>query len=198
MDVSSVEEIVLRPPGNFIAFHAPFFGHMGKIVTSIQGNPGAVALDRIDRRIIELLQEDGGLSVTQLADRLGMTPPPCWRRIKALKDQGILKRQAWLVDPAKLDLNLQVYATVKLVAHDPGATTAFRERVRGIPEILECYILLGGIDVLLKIIVPDIAYYETFFYETLSQLPGTREVTSSVVMSEVKHSLALPVALPHA
>jgi Lrp/AsnC family transcriptional regulator len=122
-----------------------------------------------------------------------MTPPPCWRRLKALKEDGILKQQVWIVDPAKLGLNMQVFATVKLMAHDPEATSAFRTKVMEIPEILECYILLGGIDVLVKIIVPNISYYESFFYETLSQLPGVREVTSSVVMTEVKCSSELPL-----
>jgi len=157
-----------------------------------------MTLDATDRRIVSLLQEDGGLSIADLADRLGMTPPPCWRRVKALKEQGVLKRQIWVVDPAALDLDLEIFATVKLVAHDPAATSAFRQKVQEIPEILECYILLGGIDVLLKIIVPDIGYYEKFFYETLSQLPAVGEVTSSVVMSEVKRTASLPLGLPGA
>lgn len=152
-----------------------------------------MTLDAIDRRIISLLQEDGGLSIAELADKLGMTPPPCWRRVRALKEKGVLRRQTWLVDPAALGLAIEIFATVKLVAHDPQATSAFRQQVQEIPEILECYILLGGIDVLLKVIVPDIGYYEKFFYETLSQLPAVGEVTSSVVMSEVKRTSSLPL-----
>lgn len=122
-----------------------------------------------------------------------MSPPPCWRRVKALRDSGVLKGQYWEVDPAKIGLDLVVFATVKLTAHDLGATSAFRDNVRSIPEVLECYVLLGGIDVLLKIAVPSIGYYEAFFYEKLSQLPAVREVTSSVVMSEVKKTRALPL-----
>lgn len=152
-----------------------------------------MTLDVTDRRIIALLQEDGSLSIAELADRLGMTPPPCWRRVRALKERGVLQRQTWLVDPAALGLTIEIFATVKLVAHDPQATSAFRQKVQEIPEILECYILLGGIDVLLKVIVPDIGYYEKFFYETLSQLPAVGEVTSSVVMSEVKRTSCLPL-----
>ena len=150
-------------------------------------------LDNVDRRIISLLQEDGELSISNLAERLGMTAPPCWRRVKALKDKGVLKRQVWEVDPHKIDLNICIFATVKLAAHDLAATSAFRDEVQKIPEILECYILLGNIDVLLKIMTPNIEYYESFFYERLSQLPAVREVTSSVVMSEVKNTHALPL-----
>ncbi|MES2495285.1 MAG: Lrp/AsnC family transcriptional regulator [Pseudomonadota bacterium] len=152
-------------------------------------------LDLIDRKILDLLQEDGSLSVAELADRLGMTPPPCWRRVRRLRTAGILDKQVWLVDPASVGLTMELYATVKLHAHDAQATSAFREHVRQLPEIVECYILLGQIDVLLKIVVKDIGYYEEFFYEKLSQLPGVREVNSSVVMTEVKKTTRLPMLM---
>lgn len=155
----------------------------------------SITLDRIDRQILALLQDDGGLSASDLADRLGMTPPPCWRRVKRLKDSGILARQIWHLDPERLGLAVTIFATVKLATHDAAATTAFRTEIRKLPEVLECYVLLGTIDVLLKIVVPEIRYYEEFFYRQLSQLPSVREVTSSVVMSEVKHTAALPLEL---
>ena len=152
-------------------------------------------MDLIDRQIVEFLQKDGSLSVSDLADRFGMTPPPCWRRVKALKESGVLSRQVWVADRAKLGLNLCIYATIELATHDLDATTAFRTRIEEIPEILECYILLGSVDVLLKIVVPDAGYYESFFYQTLSLLPGVRKVTSSVMLSEVKCTTAVPVNL---
>ncbi|WP_430388345.1 Lrp/AsnC family transcriptional regulator [Blastomonas fulva] len=151
-----------------------------------------ITLDTIDRRILSLLQTDGSLSVADLADRLGMTAPPCWRRVKRLKDQGILQRQVWIADPIALGLGTTIFATVKLATHDAQATSAFRDQVGVLPEVMECHILLGTIDVLLKIVVPDIKYYEAFFYDRLSQLPGVREVNSSVSMSEVKKSYTLP------
>jgi len=150
-------------------------------------------LDDTDLRIVRLLQQDGDLSISDLADRLGMTPPPCWRRVKALKEEGVLKRKLWEVDPHKINLHVCVFATVKLAAHDFAATSAFREEVQKFPEILECYVLLGSIDVLMKIMTPSIEYYETFFYRHLSQLPAVREVTSSVVLTEVKKIRALPL-----
>lgn len=152
-----------------------------------------MTLDRIDRLILMTLQDDGSLSVAELADRLGMTAPPCWRRVRRLKDEGYLQKQIWLVDPKRVGLDVIICATVKLATHDRAATTAFREQIGRFPEVLECYILLGGIDVLLKIRVPSVKAYEDFFYERLSQLPGVREVVSSVVLSEVKNTTALPI-----
>ncbi|MES2059319.1 MAG: Lrp/AsnC family transcriptional regulator [Pseudomonadota bacterium] len=152
-----------------------------------------ITMDVIDRQILEFLQEDGSLSVAELADRLGMTAPPCWRRVRRLKDAGILRSQVWTVDPASVGLDIVIYASVKLATHDAAATLAFREQIKLLPEILECYILLGSIDVLLKIVVSDIQYYEEFFYKKLSQLPGVREVNSSVVMSEIKKTTSLPL-----
>ncbi|QGN55639.1 Lrp/AsnC family transcriptional regulator [Novosphingobium sp. Gsoil 351] len=152
-----------------------------------------MSLDRIDLAILTILQADGSLSVSEVASRIGMTPPPCWRRIRRLRDAGYLERQVWLVDPEKVGLSVTIYATIKLGAHDRDATSAFRERIAALDEVQECYVLLGGIDVLVKLRVPNIKAYETFFYERLSQLPGVREVESSVVLSEVKSTTALPL-----
>lgn len=152
-----------------------------------------MSLDATDRRILDLLQEDGSLSVSELAERLRMTPPPCWRRVRRLKDAKILDRQVWLVDAKAVGLSVTIYAAVKLATHDSKATTAFRSRIRELPEVLECYILLGSPDALLKIVVADMSYYEEFFYARLSQIPGVREVTSSVVMSEVKKTTRVPL-----
>lgn len=154
-----------------------------------------ITLDSIDRRILSLWQEDASLSIAELAEKLGMTAPPCWRRVRRLKDAGVLLGQTWNLDPATLGLNVTVYATVKLATHDSDATTAFRKQVQRLPEVMECYVLLGSVDVLIKIIVPNMRYYEEFFYKKLSQLPSVREVNSSVVMSEVKNTRALPLDL---
>lgn len=154
-----------------------------------------IALDRIDGLILDRLQSNASLSIAELADELGMTTPPCWRRVKRLKEAGVLKRQIWQLDAALLGLNVTIMASIKLAAHDSNATTAFREQVQDLPEVLECYVLLGSIDVLAKIVVPDMPYYEDFFYNKLSRLPSVREVTSSVVMTEVKNSSVLPLSV---
>jgi len=154
-----------------------------------------ITLDNIDRRILSALQDDGSLSIAALADQLGMTPPPVWRRVRRLKEEGVLSRQVWLVDAASVGYGVTLFATVKLITHDVEATQAFRMVVQTIPEVLECYILLGSVDVLLKIVSPSIDYYESMFYSRLSQLPGVREINSSVVMTAVKDSLKMPIDL---
>src|SRR5689334_3599030 len=121
-------------------------------------------MDAVDRRIVELLQNDGGLSISDLAEMIGMSTPPCWRRVKALKESGVLKRQIWEVDAERLNLGIVIFATVQLLTHDAKATSSFRERIKDIPEVMECYVLLGSVDVLLKVVAPSISYYETFFY----------------------------------
>lgn len=150
-------------------------------------------LDAVDRQILRELQRDGSLAINALADKLGMTSPPCWRRVQRLREAGILDRRIWLVDPAKLGLDTVIYVTVKLTTHDREATNAFREAVRELPEVLECYILLGAIDALLKVRVADVKDYERIFYDRLSQLPAVREFESSVVLSEVKLTHGVPV-----
>lgn len=155
----------------------------------------SVSLDRIDRLILDRLQANGELSINELSEQLGMTPPPCWRRVKRLKDLGILVRQTWRLNAELLGLNVTVMASVKLATHDSEATDAFRKEILDLPEVLECYVLLGNVDVLLKIVVPDMRYYEIFFYQKLSQLPSVREVNSSVVMSEVKNTSVLPISI---
>lgn len=152
-----------------------------------------ITLDHIDRKIIALLQEDGSLSIADLAKKLQMTTPPCWRRVRRLKEAGVLERQVWLVNAPAIGFNAYVYAAIKLATHDAQAVLRFRERIKTWPEVLECYVLLGAIDVLVKIVVPDIRFYEDFFFKKLSQLPGVREVNSSVVMSEIKRTTRLPV-----
>jgi Lrp/AsnC family transcriptional regulator len=152
-----------------------------------------MTLDDTDRHILALLQENASLSVSDLADRLGMTPPPCWRRVKRLKEAKVLERQVWLVNPKAVGLTVTIYAAVKLATHDGKATAAFRNRIQALPEVLECYILLGSPDALLKIVVPDMNHYEELFYARLSQIPGVREVTSSVVMTEVKKTTRVPL-----
>ena len=152
-----------------------------------------MTLDAIDRQIVETLQQDGSLSISELAKQLGMTPPPCWRRVNALKERGVLKSQVWLADAKSLGLHVKMIATIKLATHDIDVTEAFQRKVKDIPEIIECYILLGSTDAILKIAVPSIDYYETLFYRRISQLPGVQEVNSCVVMSEIKHTTVLPI-----
>lgn len=150
-------------------------------------------LDAYDRRILALLQEDAALSSAQIAEQVGLSQSPCWRRIQRLKDEGIIRRQVTLLDRKKVGLNTQIFAEVKLNAHGRSNFTEFTAAIRSFPEVLECYVLMGSVDFLLRIVTPDIEAYERFFFEKLSMVPGIQEVNSTVALSEIKSTTSLPL-----
>jgi len=151
-------------------------------------------LDAYDRRILELLQEDASLSSAQIAERVGLSQSPCWRRIQRLKEEGVIRGQVTLLDRKKVGLNTQIFAEVKLNAHGRSNFTEFTEAIRGFPEVLECYVLMGAVDFLLRIVTSDIEAYERFFFEKLSNVPGIQEVNSIVALSEIKSTTSLPLS----
>lgn len=108
-------------------------------------------LDVYDRKILALLQEDASLSSAQIAEQVGLSQSPCWRRIQRLKDEGVIRRQVALLDRKKIGLNTQIFAEVKLNAHGRSNLTEFTDSIRGFPEVLECYVLMGSVDFLLRI-----------------------------------------------
>lgn len=152
-----------------------------------------IELDAYDRKILALLQEDASLSSAQIAEQVGLSQSPCWRRIQRLKDEGVIRRQVTLLDRKKIGLNTQIFAEVKLNAHGRSNFTEFTKAIRGFPEVLECYVLMGSVDFLLRIVTPDIEAYERFFFEKLSLVPGIQEVNSTVALSEIKSTTSLPI-----
>jgi Lrp/AsnC family transcriptional regulator len=150
-------------------------------------------LDKFEKRILELLQEDASLSTAEIAERVGLSASPCWRRIDRLEKDGFIKRKVALVDRRKVGLNAHVFAQVRLNAHGRAHLDEFTEAIRAFPEVLECYVLMGPVDFLIRIVAPDIEAYERFFFDRLSQLPGVQEVNSTVALSEIKATTALPI-----
>lgn len=150
-------------------------------------------LDAYDRRILTLLQEDSSLSSAEIAEQVGLSQSPCWRRIQRLKEEGVIRRQVILLDRKKIGLNTQIFAEVKLNAHGRSNLTEFAEAMREFPEVLECYVLMGSVDFLLRIVTQDIEAYERFFFEKLSLVPGIQEVNSTVALSEIKSTTSLPL-----
>ncbi len=150
-------------------------------------------LDRYERRILELLQEDASLSTAALAESVGLSASPCWRRVDRLEREGYIKRRVALLDRKKIGLNAQIFAQVKLNAHGRANLDAFARTIRGFPEVLECFVLMGSIDFLLRIVAQDIEAYERFFFEKLSKLEGVQEIISTVALSEIKATTALPI-----
>jgi Lrp/AsnC family transcriptional regulator len=152
-----------------------------------------IAIDRIDRRILELLQSEPGINAAAIGERIGLSQSACWRRIQRMRDDGIIRDQPVRLDRQKVGLNTMVFAHVKLTSHGRSNLAAFAEAVADFPEVLDCYVLLGNVDFLLRILTTDIKAYEQFFFEKLSQLPGIQEINSSIVMSDVKHTTVLPI-----
>jgi len=154
------------------------------------------ALTRGDLRILDLVQQHGDLSAAEVAERLGMSPSTCWRRLGRLSELGVIKRRVTLLDREKAGLSVMVFSHVKLAGHGRDALLKFEQAVRAHPEILECYTLMGETDFLLRIVCRDIKAYEAFFLDHLSRFPGVQSVNSSIALAVIKETTALPLHLP--
>jgi Lrp/AsnC family transcriptional regulator len=152
-----------------------------------------ISIDQIDRRILEILQKVPGVNASAIGEQIGLSQSACWRRVQRLRDEGIIKDQPVKLDREKVGLNTMVLAHVKLTSHGRSNLSEFADAVAGFPEVLDCYLLLGNVDFLLRIVTADIKAYEEFFFEKLSLLPGIQEVNSSIVMSDIKHTTVLPI-----
>jgi Lrp/AsnC family leucine-responsive transcriptional regulator len=156
-------------------------------------------LDPIDIRILRELQADGRLTNVELADRAGLSPSPCLRRVKALESAGVIRGYHAVLDRDALGLGLTVFVGVK-VAHRPTEETpTFWEAVQLLPEVITCHLVSGEADFLLQVVVPDLAAYERFLLGTLLKLPGVTDVRSNFAIKAVKPNTQLPLGhLPSA
>lgn len=113
-------------------------------------------LDKTDRKILELVQQDGSLSASDIAERVNLSQPPCWRRIRRLEEEGFIERRVAMLNRKKLGLSLVIYTEVKLTANGRQAVGEFEEKIRSFPEVTECYVMMGRSDFLLRIVTRDI------------------------------------------
>ncbi|MTJ83651.1 MAG: Lrp/AsnC family transcriptional regulator [Telmatospirillum sp.] len=150
-------------------------------------------LDQIDWRILDVLQQRGDASAADVGEMVGLSQSPCWRRIQRLEQSGLVKSRVALLDRRALGLNLLIFAHVKLEAHGGNSMNDFRTAIADIPEVLECYVLMGQVDFLLRIVARDVEAYESLFFERLSRLPGVREINSMMAVSTVKETTRLPL-----
>lgn len=149
-------------------------------------------MDGIDRRILMHLQEDGSLGAAELAERVGLSATPCWRRVQKLEAAGIIRKRVALLDREKINLGVVVFVAVRTDQHSLDWLTRFAEAIRDIPEILEAYRIAGDIDYLLRIVVPDIAAYDAVYKRLIARLT-LADVSSMFAMEELKATTALPV-----
>ncbi len=151
-------------------------------------------LDRTDRRILEIIQNQGRVSNLELADAIGLSATPCARRVKRLEDEGIIDSHVTLLNPDKLDLKLMAILGISMDRHTPERFENFDSIIRGFPEVLECNVVTGqASDYLLKVIVPDMSYYEEFLLGRLTRIEGVTGVHSSFVLRKVFNKTALPL-----
>jgi len=150
-------------------------------------------LDVLDRRILAQVQEDASLTSGELAEAVGLSQAPCWRRLQRLRTRGFICREVALLDRERMGWPLQLMVQVQLSQHGRANVAEFTSAMSRHARVLECFILLGSVDAILKVLARDIRDYEEFFYEHLSQAPGVREANSMVVLSEFKLTTAIPV-----
>ena len=150
-------------------------------------------LDRTDRRILECLQNDGRISNVQLARKVNLTPTPCIERVKRLERQGFIRGYTAILNPEMVNASLLVFVEIDLSHKSPDAFKKFREEARKLPEIMECHLVSGNFDYLIKARVRDMKSYRELLGEKILSLPGVNGSRSYVVMEEVKETLSLPL-----
>lgn len=155
----------------------------------------AETLDAIDAKILDLIQHDAGLSVAEIADRVGLSSSPCWRRIKRLEDAGVIQRRVTLLDREKLGLAFEVFAEVKLALPTKDNLEAFEAAVAKWQEVAQCATVTGGMDYVLRIITRDMHAFDDFLRDKLLSLGLVSNVESRIVMRSVKSSTAVPLGL---
>jgi Lrp/AsnC family leucine-responsive transcriptional regulator len=150
-------------------------------------------LDTMDKALLRELQRDGRITNQDLAQCVGLSPAACLERVKRLREKGVIRRYMIDVDPSAVDLALLIFVEVSLHSTVESALDEFKAIVRNTPEILECHLVAGGFDYLIKARVQDMNAYRAFLGERLSVLPGVRETRTYAVLEEVKSTTALPI-----
>ena len=151
-------------------------------------------LDAMDRRILEQIQADGSISNLELAERVGPSPSPCARRVKLLQESGIISRQITLLDQNKLGLPISIYISVSLDHQSPDRLNNFDNKISGWPEVIECSLITGSdTDYLLKVVMPDMDYYQRFLLDKLNQVEGVSSIRTSFVLRRVLQRTEMPL-----
>lgn len=154
-------------------------------------------MDWIDRRILACLQTNASLSTAEVAERVGLSTTPCWRRIQKLEKSGIIRRRVTLLDRARLNVDVDVFVAIRTSQHNEEWLTKFARVVTAFPEVVELYRMSGDVDYLIRVVVPDIAAYDAF-YKRLIQQVDIADVSSTFAMERIKYTTELPLEYVHA
>ncbi|MBV9859430.1 MAG: Lrp/AsnC family transcriptional regulator [Alphaproteobacteria bacterium] len=149
-------------------------------------------MDEIDRKLLQILQQDATLSIAQMAERVGLSPTPCWKRIQKLEAAGTIARRVAIVDPERVGVGLSVFVAVQAGEHTPEWLHTFSACIAAMPEIMEVYRMAGDVDYMLRVAVADMPEYDAF-YKRLIALAPMKNVTSRFAMERMKHTTAFPL-----
>jgi DNA-binding Lrp family transcriptional regulator len=156
---------------------------------------GALRLAPQERRILIELQNDARLTNQELAQRVGLSPSACWRRVKALEEAGVILRYTAILDPKKVGLGECVFAHVTLTRHSLAMTHEFADAIRARPEVMECFFTTGDADILLRVATPSVSAYDKFLEEFVFSAPGISQVRSNFALRQIKFETALPLGV---
>ena len=149
-------------------------------------------MDRLDRKILRLLQEDSTLAVADVAKKVGLSTTPCWRRIQKLEEEGVIQRRVAILDPVKVNTRVNVFVSIRTNAHSMEWLKRFAEVIQDFPEVVEFYRMSGEVDYLLRVVVPDIAAYDAFYKRLIARIE-IRDVSSAFAMEQIKNTTQLPL-----
>src|SRR5215467_617011 len=191
----SLKILVLLRPRNILIFRAipTGIGIYSHPVATLSDFIPMPELDAIDRKILGHLQSDGRITMQELADKVGLSVSPCHRRVKLLEERGVITRYLATVDQKSLGLHVSVFISIKLARQKEEDLSRFARAISKWEEVLECYLMTGNRDYLLRVVAADLSSYEAFLKTKLTRLDGIASIESSFALSQVKYSIALPV-----
>ena len=152
-----------------------------------------ITIDEIDRKILQTLQQDARISNVRLARKVGLSPSPCLRRVRELESRGVIRDYVSLLDPAAIGLGVSVFVQVTLEKQVEKELELFEQAVLERPEVMECYLMTGDADYLLRVVVRDVPSFERFLLDHLTRIPGVAGIKSSFALKQVKYRTALPL-----
>ncbi len=151
-------------------------------------------MDAVDKKILNILQQDASLPIAEIAKRVGLSVTPCWRRVQRLDEMGVIRRRVALLDPQKIGANISVFVSVRTNEHNADWLKTFADTVAAMPEVVEFYRMSGEIDYLLRVVVPDIEHYDAFYKHLISSVKLS-DVSSSFAMEQIKFTTMLPISV---
>lgn len=149
-------------------------------------------IDRLDRKILQILQEDATIPVAEIGRRVGLSTTPCWRRIQKLEEDGVIQRRVAILDPRKVNAKVTVFVSITTSQHNEEWLKRFAEVIRDFPEVVEFYRMSGQVDYLLRVVVPDIEAYDAFYKRLIAKI-DIADVSSAFAMEQIKFATTLPL-----